>query len=310
MAFLVHANLDCEARWAGVPLPAKVEQRISLLGALVAALAPPDADTVEVWAPAAVDAARLLAAPGWQPPAMRTGTPPNADLAWADPRARAVNDRRLALRIALAHERALPGARAIAGVDELTLPGRWVTKAPWTAAGRDRCHGDGPPTAEQRTRITRLLAAFGELVAEPWCERIVDAGVCATVDANALVTAHPPHGLLVDSRGSFLGIDLAPPALDRSERDELATMVAAAGAELAAHGYVGPFTVDAFAYRDASGTRRFHPLCEINARFSFGWIARAFQHRLGTTRLGFGEAPPGATTLIAPAADRITAWIL
>ena len=308
--FTVHANLDCEARWAGVALPAKVEHRISLLGALVAALAPPDAETVEVWAPAAVDAARLLAAPDWRPPVMRAGTPPRADLAWADPRARAVNDRRLALRIAATHDVALPGARTITSVDDVTVPGRWVTKAPWTAAGRDRCHGDGAPTLEQRTRIGRLLAVFGELVLEPWCERIVDAGVCATVDANALVTAHPPHGLLVDSRGSFLGIDLAPPALEAAERAQLATVVAAAGAELAANGYAGPFAVDAFAYRDASGARRFHPLCEINARFSFGWIARALQRRFGTTRLGFGDAPPGATTLIAPADDRITAWIL
>ena len=33
--FIVHANLDCEARWAGITLPARVQQRISLLGALV-----------------------------------------------------------------------------------------------------------------------------------------------------------------------------------------------------------------------------------------------------------------------------------
>ncbi|MBA3462910.1 MAG: hypothetical protein H0T46_23340, partial [Deltaproteobacteria bacterium] len=50
-------------------------------------------------------------------------------------------------------------------------------------------------------------------------------------------------------------------------------------------------------------------VCEINARFSFGWIARALGRRHGTTRLGFAAAPPGARVLIAPAADGITAWI-
>nr|MBA3819244.1 hypothetical protein [Deltaproteobacteria bacterium] len=55
--------------------------------------------------------------------------------------------------------------------------------------------------------------------------------------------------------------------------------------------------------------RHFHPLCEINARYSFGWIARGFAARTGATRLGFGAPPPGATELITPAADGVTAWL-
>ncbi|MBA3396176.1 MAG: hypothetical protein H0T89_26335, partial [Deltaproteobacteria bacterium] len=166
----------------------------------------------------------------------------------------------------------------------------------------------GTPTAEQRTRLERLLARFGSLVAEPWCDRLVDVGVCATVAADGLISAQAAHGLLTDRRGGFLGIDLTPPALERAERDQLVILVGAAGAALAARGYVGPFTVDAFAYQE-DATRRFQPLCEINARFSFGWIARAFAARTGITRLGFAAPPPGATILIQPADDHVTAWI-
>jgi hypothetical protein len=178
MACVVHANLDCEATWAGVPLPGGVVQRISLYGALVATLAPADGD-VEVWVPAPVDAARLRPAPAWHVPRMRVGVPPRADLAWADPAARAVNDRRLALQVAVAERFALSGARTIAHVDEIQLAGPWVCKAPWTSAGRDRCHGVGAPSREARTRIERLLARHGALVLEPWCDRLVDVGVCA-----------------------------------------------------------------------------------------------------------------------------------
>ena len=304
--FIVHANLDCEARWANVTLPQKVQQRISLLGSLVAALAPADRE-VEVWVPAAIDGTRVVGTP--RPSAMRVGTPPRCDLAWADPLAKPVNDRRLALELAREHGVALPGAKVIARADDIDIAGPWVTKAPWTAAGRDRCHGDGAPTTEQRTRITRLIETFGSLVLEPWCDRIVDTGVCATVAPDGLVQAHPPHALLTDTRGGFLGIDLAPPALEQSERDQLAMLVAAAGSTLCDHGYAGPFAIDAFAYRDRDGARRFQPLCEINARFSFGWIARALHQRAGTTKLGFGEPPAGATTMIAPGDDRVTAWI-
>jgi hypothetical protein len=305
-AFVVHANLDCEAVWAEAPLPPAVAGRISYYAALLAALAPPGA-AVEVWAPAAVDASRLLSPPPWTAPVMRVGTPPRADAVWADPAARAANDRRLALAVAAARGAALPGQRTIASADEIDLPGPWVCKAPWTAAGRDRCRGAGPPTQEQRARIGRLLARGGELVLEPWCDRVVDAGVCVRVNVDGTVMAHPPHTLLADARGGFLGIDLAPPALEAAERARLAELVEAAGAALAKLGYAGPYAVDAFAYHEGEH-RRFHPLCEINARLSFGWIARALADRLGTRRLGFGQAPPGARVLIAPAGDGVTAW--
>ena len=316
--YVVHANLDCEAAWAGVPLPPAVARRISYYSALVAAIAPEGAE-VEVWAPAAVEAARLRsigageagrggrATEAWRAPAMRVGVPAQADTAWADPGAKAGNDRRLALAVAAAHGAALPGAKTIAAAGEIDLPGPWVCKAPWTSAGRDRCRGAGPPSAEQRTRIERLIAAHGELVLEPWCDRIADAGVCARVGADGAVEVQPPHALLVDARGGFAGIDLDEPALEPAERARLEEIAAAAGAALAARGFAGPFAVDAFAYRDGE-RRRFHPLCEINARLTFGWIARALAARLGTRRLGFGPAPEGARVLIEPAGDGITAW--
>lgn len=290
---IIHGNLDCEARWAGVTLPAAVLSRISLYATLLSALGDGE---VELWTPAAVDPARVLLP--W-PVTLRTGIPARVDLAWADATARDANDRRLALFVA-----ALPGARAIRSVDDIDLES-WIVKLPWTAAGRDRCRGTGPPTAEQRTRIARLLAICGELVLEPWCDRILDVGVCGTVDG----TTHPPHRVLADARGGFLGIELAPPELLPAERAQLDAAVAAARPVLTAAGHRGPFAIDAFAYRSPTGERRFHPVCEINARYSFGWIARALHARLGTTRLGFGPAPDGARVVIAPAADGVTAWI-
>lgn len=309
-AYVIHANLDCEAVWSGAALPPAVARRVSHYAALLAALAPADATSVEIWTPAAVDAPRLgrVDALPW-PLTMYAGAPPRADIAWANPAARTANDRRLALEVAAAHGAALPGARAIASPDEIDLPGPWVCKALWTSAGRDRCRGTGAPTPAQRVRIERLIARGGAAVLEPWCERIFDAGVCAHVTLDGLVTAHPPHALLTDARGGFAGIDLAPPPLEPDERAQLSHLVAAAGAALAERGYTGPFAIDAFAYRDGD-RRRFRALCEINARYTFGWIARALASRLGTQRLGFGPPPPGATILIVPATDGIAAWCM
>ena len=187
--------------------------------------------------------------------------------------------------------------------------GAWVVKAAWTSAGRDRCRGEGAPTAEQRTRITRLLSMFGPLVFEPWMDRVLDVGACARVDESGRIHREPPHGLLTDARGGFLGIDLAPPPLTDDEDARFAEVVTLAGTALAAAGYAGPFAIDAFVYRDRDGARRFHPLCEINARYTFGWVARALSGRFGTLRLGFSSPPADATVLIAPADDGVTAWI-
>jgi hypothetical protein len=239
---IVWANLDAEARWAGITLPKAVLERLAALAPLLGALADgPVEGPVEVFAPAAVDPARVKLANV----VVRTGVPSNYDLAWAQPSAKAANDRRLNLHL---HERLgtlLPGQRVVTSVDELDAArGKWVCKAPWTAAGRDRAYGDGAPIGDNRIYVTRLLERFGALLFEPWCERLFDVGVCAHTDGRK----HAPHTLLSDARGGFVGIDLAPPPLSLDETAQLDGVVDEARAELLRERYAGPFSVDAFIY--------------------------------------------------------------
>ncbi len=354
-------NLDCEARWAGAALPGAVQRRISLYATLLAACAPDGDDRPEIWVPAEVDAARLIAHPRWAPPVVRAlvhvpraggegpsppwprpsgSMPPDAlpafDLAWADPAAAAANDRSRALAIAGELGVALPGARVVASLAELDahltgFAGRpWICKARWTAAGRDRARGTGDALiGELRIRISRMLQRFGPLVFEPWLDRVVDLGVCGEVTAAGEVRLLEPHRIATDPRGGFLGIELSP-RIDPGFAEPLCAVARAAATRLAAQtGYRGRFAIDAFVYRDpgrdpgrapvrdpqggprnapGSVAHLLHPLCEINARNSFGWIAHALARRLGARRLGFDTPPPGATVLIAPGPDRVTAW--
>ncbi|HEY4181912.1 MAG TPA: hypothetical protein VGM90_33945 [Kofleriaceae bacterium] len=307
MVFVIHANLDAEARWAGRALPGGIAARASYYAALLAALAPDDATEVEVWAPAAIDASRLVPDPAWRVPTMRVGTPPRADLVWASLDGKAANDKRLALRVATELGVALAGTRVVSSVAELdaTVPAtEWVAKAPWSTAGRDRLLGRGPLAADQRTRASRLLETFGALIVEPWCDRIMDVGVCGTVDGSVHVEA--PHGLVTDRFGTFSAIELTPPELTDAELSSLARAAVAAGQAIAALGHRGAFAIDAFVYRDGDA-RRLHPLCEINARQTFGTVARAFG-RCGARALYLASPPPEARPLIAPA-DGVGAWI-
>lgn len=238
--------------------------------------------------------------------------------------ARAVNDRRFAAALSDQLGVAPPGARTITSLDELrqhleergaaaSPTDQWICKAPLSAAGRDRVIATGPlsgqldgvgPEAETARAVAHLLVRFGALTFEPWLHRAGDLGVCAVVRPGGAVEQRAPHTLLTNARGGFLGISQLPPPLSDAQRAQLTHTVSAAGAALHRAGYTGPYNLDAFLYRAASGELRLRPLCEINARISFGWVAAALAERHGFSELGFGAPPPDAskpaTLLVAP----------
>ncbi len=220
------------------------------------------------------------------------------DLPWRLPRpapevAATVNDRAFCWRLAGELGCRLPGARIVASPGEVpsrpAAVGRrgWVLKAAFSAAGRWRyVHRGGQLGAGARRRIERLFERHGPLLLEPWMERTADFG-CA-----AALTADGPrpislHRLLVDSGGRFTGVELLAggrgldgPWLAAAERATLERVLAGVSAALGRAGYRGPFGLDAWRHRRAGGGEAFHPLGEINARMTFGLVARALVDRL------------------------------
>ena len=282
---------------------------------------PPDAATVLAWgASRALDATRpppLEAITGALDPAVRAALaipPPPVDVA------RRVNDRRFAVSIAMQARCALDGssvvttpdllARATALAAAASPTGQWVAKAVLTAAGRDRVRGAAALDDLTRPKLERLLVRHGAVVIEPWLERVLDLGVTGAVgaDADARVTVLAPHRLSTAPAGGFRGIELDAP-LDDADRARLIDIATGVGLALAAARYRGVYTVDAFVHlRDGKATLR--PLVEINARLSFGVIARAACARLGGTRLVVADEQPGATALVLPGPDDpIGLWV-
>ena len=318
---IIVADLDCEVAWAGAPpLPAKVLARIAALGTLMRALAGGDDDLLAL--PAPVDPARVPRVEGVPSPRLavrEAGT--RADLSWGGDAelARRCNDRRLA-HVVAAHLGALPpGTAIVTSVDELEarLPAAvaaspvraWVAKATICAAGRDRVRRRGADLdAATRVRAGRLLDRGGALILEPWLERTLDLGQPGEVAGE--VTLAPPHRLLCDDGGGFRGVAIGEPPELLVHAGALARAGRAAGAALAALGYRGRFVVDAFVHRTAAG-EVLRPLVEINARLTFGWLARAWADRLGpgTLEVGAGAPPAGARALLLPGAeDPTSAW--
>ncbi len=221
----------------------------------------------------------------------------------------AVHHRAFHLRVAEELGCSLPGARMVSSVAELEdiQTPSWVVKAPLSASGRSRyIERAGPALSEPKARRTveRLFEIHGELLFEPWLDRTEDFG-CAlllTPDEHRLVGFHRQ---IVDLKGQFLGLELAAgfrgiEELSAAERTRLERVLDGVARAALRAGYVGPLGIDLWRYRLPDGSTALHPLGEINARMTFGLVARALVDRargaLGEAervRLMFGKDLPG-----------------
>lgn len=253
-----------------------------------------------------------------------------------------VGHRSFALELAEALGGSLPGARMVAdpGALEAHLAagdrrsglaassGRWVVKAPYSAAGRERFRGTDSGELrrpEVRRRLEGLFERHGALLFEPWVERSADFG-CAGLLGRGASRLASRHRLEIDRRGAFRAIVVPAPAAEEPARaldpdavglrPEEARLLdrafEAVAARLRAAGYTGPFGLDAFRWRRPDGSEAFRPLAEINPRITFGLVARGLADRLASgvppaaapIRLDLGgPPPPGSLTLLEPGED-------
>lgn len=265
----------------------------------------------------------------------------NAEASWR------VNDRRFCVPLQESLGCRLPGAALIDSLDELRQhlaelatagalsdDDAWVLKAPFSASGRLRVRRRGADISPDiATRIERLLARFGTLCFEPWVTRERDLGCLGLVTGADAWEIFPPHGLECDRAGVFRGIEVhaAAAAAATADADDtpwlqpeharaLQRAADHAASALASAGYRGAFGIDAFLYRppdaDAGAALRLQPLCEINARLSFGFVAHALAAGTGAERLWLrvGEDLPDALPdarllpLVRAGSEGIAAW--
>ncbi|MDP7107444.1 MAG: hypothetical protein QGH41_10225, partial [Roseibacillus sp.] len=206
-----------------------------------------------------------------------------------------------------------------------------VVKAPFSTAGRDRviCRvAEGVPAGLQ-ARIGNLIDRQGELVIEPWLQRLVDFSVHYDMGDGELRR----RGLVVvenTDRGQFRRATVADRFTDflekkvcrllfkgASRRGHLidfleGVLEPALAALLEKHHYTGPVGLDAFLYQDRDGAVRWKPVVEINPRYTMGRVALELarftpsQARTSLTIAPVGQGPPGALCLTPRLAE--TRW--
>ena len=174
---------------------------------------------------------------------------------------------------------ALPGARFATQSDEVLRhlrdepSRRFVLKRALSFAGRSRkilCARDLNSAAT--TWIAASFTGHGiGLAVEPFVEISADFSLHGLLAGDGSATFGRPVRL-ANQDGAFASARPAVPGdLAPSESDALHAAGASAADALSRAGYVGPFCIDAFRWRDERGSDRFHPLCEINARYTMAW---------------------------------------
>ena len=180
-----------------------------------------------------------------------------------------------------------------------------VCKAPFgTSAHGNRLMlpDEAIPPALQ-TWLTETWQQQGEVLVEPWLERIYDFSV-QYERGNGNLKPLAYMTLINNTRGQFRGILTngfckgIDPAVKRflmtpiNNRPRVyqwyeECLTANLASQLEAARFSGPLGVDAFVYRDPDGRIRLKPVCEINPRTTMGSLAHKLQSHNAPGSVGY-----------------------
>jgi len=164
-----------------------------------------------------------------------------------------------------------------------------VLKQAFGVAGSNALRLLEPEILETQWRwIRNAFEHKRELVVEPWLDRLQDFSVQLEMTDSGLKLCGFT-GLINDARGQFVAnfaeshhhkripskvITLFREIPDISSRmlELYDFIIKALEAELRAVHFTGPIGIDAFVYRDATGTARLKPIVEINPRYTMGRV--------------------------------------
>ena len=197
----------------------------------------------------------------------------------------------------------LPGAMRIENVDELltfrsACPGTAILKNSfgWSGIGK-YCWDDGVEIDQALKFCNKEWKKKLPIFAEPFVNRELDFSSQWFI-ADATNIQFRGTVILENSYyGGFKKSIVGPEyEMFRGRRDALGSHLVEAMKVLkkvAERGYRGPIGLDAMCYKDSQGSIKLHPIVEINARETMGWVAVQMRERFareGTLELSYGNS--------------------
>lgn len=228
---------------------------------------------------------RLFTPWGWTPSALRVGEGVGASVEPLPLEVVArVNSKLWSHALEVELGAAIEGAATASTLEELNEAARracpragdkWVVKSPYGFAARERVLGRGPAVdGAQAAWAVKRLARGETLIFQPWLEVLREYGVVAEIAREGSHTILGVSDLQTNGAGTGTGYVLgrAPSPGRMRELESVASFVCR---RLHAEGYHGPVGVDAIEH-----ARGLHPLLEVNARYTMGFIAVAVERAM------------------------------
>ncbi len=175
---------------------------------------------------------------------------------------------------AFAHELCpLPGSALLwntSDLEQFKPRGPVVYKQCIEAAGRGLLVN--PTPVQLASFCARAWKQGQPVIAQPWKKRLVDFSTQWRISKEGAIDYLGVTICKNNARGQYLGsevgMEMEPPPEHRLALKEMHT-----------RGFFGNVGIDAFTY-DEDGMEKLHPICEINARKTMGWLALELQKRM------------------------------
>jgi hypothetical protein len=192
----------------------------------------------------------------------------------------------------------LPGAGFARSMPELDamLSGSsagdgWLLKRPLGFSGRGRKRVSGPVLDGDRRWAKASMEQYGiGLAVEPFVAIEAEFALHGWLGRDKTCLRGEPSRLVCATDGAWLTTRTDGVRLASAEARALHAAFELAAEALLHADYFGPFAIDAFRWRDARGAH-FHPLGEINARYTMGWFAGMERRRRDWLCRILAEAP-------------------
>lgn len=232
---------------------------------------------------------------GWTPNAIELGkkletivNTPNLELI------RKINSKLFSFELEKEWDIAMPKAAIASSFEELKEivanacqdpEEKWVIKSPMGVAARERVLGRGGHLTGSSTKWSKRKFELGErLIFQPWLEVIREYGITCYILPDGEIEIFGISDLQTNGAGTGVGYLLGRkiPSTRLLELEKIAKRV---GKRLFNEGYTGPIGVDALEH-----SKGLHPLLEINARYTMGFVAVAVEQALNITEPTFWKA--------------------
>lgn len=226
---------------------------------------------------------------------------------------RDLNSRRFSVGLESKWNCGLTGTEVIHSVDGFVAAihanprpdSRWIAKAEFGMAGRERVMGQGrTPQDSSVNWVAKRLREGQGVVFEPCVSLTAEAGIQLEVPRTGEPTLLGVTPLYTDGSGGFRGSRFDDDPSIAEEWSCAVEFALRAAEQMQSRGYFGPVGIDAAKYRDSDGTVKLRPFQDINARFTMGRLALGFRRLLPAGHSGVWlhrrwatddlEAPRGA----------------